>query len=74
MNLNNIEKQFELEQKLLDTTLSEAERKKILHELVKVKAKNYRIIDDPLFIVFCMATVLALAFFFSDDFSFIWNK
>ena len=74
MNLNNIEKQFELENKLMDTTLSEDDRKKIFRELVKLRAKNNRIIDDPIFIVFCMATVLAVAFFFSDGFSFIWSK
>lgn len=73
MNLNNIEKQYVLEQKLLDTTLSEAEKKKILHQLVKLRAKNNRLIDDPFFIVICMAAVLVFAFFFSDDISFIWE-
>ncbi|MBD8523828.1 hypothetical protein [Lysinibacillus fusiformis] len=74
MNLNNFEKQYDLEQKLLDTTFSEAEKEKILHKLVKIRAKNNRLIDDPFFIVLCMAAVLAFAFFFSDGFRFIWSK
>lgn len=72
MNLNNLKKQFELEEKLMDTTLSENDKKKMFRELVKLRAKNNRAIDDPIFIVFCMAMVLAVACLLSDG-SFIWK-